>query len=309
MRALIVGFSCLLQCLNGSVMSENVYIFEINEESFPSAVLENSAKLPVVVEFMGVWSEHCFAVENILSSLAKEFAGQFIFAKVDIDEQAELRKQFKIENVPTLIVFKDGEAVRVEMGEVNEAEARALLRDFGIGHESDDLREQARAKHVAGDTNAAIMLLTQAIQKHPSNTRVAMDMVQIFIDINELDQAQALFGRLPERDRQSDVGRSLYDQLLFAKTAANTDGMDVLLQRVSEVPDDLQAKLDLAMCYMAGHDGRSAMDQLLKIIEIEPNFQEEVAREMMVSIIRMFKTTHPDIAQEYQRKLSGLLSQ
>ncbi len=289
-------------------MSKEVYIFEITEKSFPSAVIENSHKIPVVVAFLGVWSEHCMAVENIFSSLANEFASEFIFAKVDIDEQPELRKQYQIENVPTLIVFKGGEAARVEMGAVNEAEARALLGDFGIAHESDRLREEARQKHIAGDTAGAVMLLTQAIQKDPSNTRVAMDMVQIFIDVQQLENAEGLFNRLPERDRNSDIGKSLNDQLIFAKAAAKTEGLEILQKKVSAVPEDLDARFELSMCLMAQHEPRLALDQLVAILEADVGFKEGAAKEMMISIIRMFNATSPELANEYQRKLGSLMA-
>ena len=113
-------------------MGQDAYIFEVTENSFPSTVIENSHKVPVIVEFMAVWSEPCIVVETIFSNLAKEFAEQFIFAKVDIDEQPELRKQYKIENIPTVIVIKNGEVARVDMGQINEDEARAILKETGI---------------------------------------------------------------------------------------------------------------------------------------------------------------------------------
>ncbi len=97
---------------------------------------------------MGVWSGPCIAMDNILSGLAKEFAGQFIFAKVDIDEQAELVKEHKIENIPTLMVFKEGKLIRTEVGELKENELRAILKDYDICHEADLIREQAREKHL-----------------------------------------------------------------------------------------------------------------------------------------------------------------
>ena len=164
-------------------MSNEVFVFDATTENFPTIVIENSNKIPVVAEFMGVWSEPCFIVEEIYSKLAVEFAGRFIFAKVDIDEQPELCEQYGIENVPAILVFHQGELARVDIGQMTEREARALLRDFGIFNENDVLREQAREKHLAGDTPAAIMLLTQAIRSNPADTSVAMDMVQVFIDI------------------------------------------------------------------------------------------------------------------------------
>ena len=290
-------------------MDTGAYIFEVTQKSFPSAVIENSSQIPVLVAFIGVWSEHSMEIDVIFSTLADEFSGEFIFAKVDIDEQPELRKQYNIDHVPTLIVFQEGEAVRTEVGLLHEPEARAILSELGIQHESDQLREQARSKHIAGETHAAIMLLTEAIQKHPANTRVAMDMIQIFIDINDLDNAAGLYARLPERDRISAQGKSLNDQLIFAQAAARTDGAEVLQQRVSEAPSDFSAHFDLAVCLIAQHDGKQAMDHLLTILKQDPTFKEGGAREMMITIIRTFKQSHPDIAQEYQRKLNNLIAQ
>jgi len=288
-------------------MSQEVYNFEVTQKSFPSLVLENSNKIPVVVEFMGVWSEPCIAVEGIFSRLAKEFAGQFIFAKVDMNEQPELGSQYQIENVPTLVVIKDGQTVRVDMGQVNEDEARALLKEQGISHESDDMREQAREKHLAGDTPSAIMLLTQAIQKDPSNTRVAMDMVQIFLDIGDLNNASGLFSKLPERDRESDIGKALNGQMTFMSFAAKTDGIETLQTKVDSNFEDHKSRFDLAVCLVAKYDYIEAVEQLLKIIEVAPDFQDGAAREMIATIIRNLKPASPELASEFQRKLSNIL--
>ncbi len=290
-------------------MNKDIYIFEVAASRFDELVIANSRKLPVVVLFMGVWSEHCMLVDSIFRELAAEFAGQFIFAQLDVDENRELMQQYQVENLPTLIVFEQGEPKRVEVGELNVDDARALLRDFNIYSEADELRLQARQQHVAGDTEGAVQLLTKAIQLDPGNTRVAMDMLQIFIDVGALENAQGLFNRLPEQEQQSELGQSLNGQLLFATAAAKTSGADALQQQLQQQPDDLQARFDLAMCLMATHQGTAAMDQLLLVLEQDPGFKQEAAREMLVTIIAMFRKTHTDIAQQYQRRLSSLLAQ
>ncbi|MBT8440199.1 MAG: tetratricopeptide repeat protein, partial [Gammaproteobacteria bacterium] len=89
---------------------------------------------------------------------------------------------------------------------------------------SEELRMQARQQHISGNAVEAIQLLTQAIQQDPSNTSVAMDMVQVFIDIGETAQAASLYGRLPDADKQSDIGRTLAGQLTFIELASKTDG-------------------------------------------------------------------------------------
>lgn len=290
-------------------MSEqDVFIFEVSKASFNTSVVLNSYKLPVLVEFMGVWSEPCIRMADNLAELAKEFAGQFIFARVDIDEQAELKEEYGIENVPTLKVFKDGEIVRTEEGLLPKEECQALLKTYGVYRQSDELREQARNKHMAGETVEAISLLTQAIQQDPSNTRVAMDMVQIFIDIGELEQAKGLYNKLPNSDMQSDTGKALLGQLTFQNLAANTEGKAALQARISADVNDHDARFDLAICLVAEHDYQQAMENLFEILNSEPEYKDGAAREMIISLSNMLAANEPALAQAFRRRLGTTLT-
>jgi putative thioredoxin len=290
------------------VSSQDVYIFEVSKSSFDDAVIGNSRKIPVFVEFMAIWSDHCIEMESHLSSLAREFAGQFIFAKVDIDAQQELVDKYEITNVPTLKVFRDGEEAQTIEGLISEEELRVLLKYFGIFRESDELREQARQKHMVGETIEAIRLLTEAIKKDPSNVRVAMDMVQVFLDIGELEQAESLFHRLPEAHRESEPGRALAGQLGFKKLAAKTEGKEALLERIAVNQDDHDARFDLAVCLVAEHDYRQAMDNLFAIIEQDREYREGAARELIITLTNMLASNDPGLAQDFRRRLGTTLA-
>lgn len=289
-------------------MSEPAYVFELSAQSFPKSALQNSFQLPVLVEFMGVWSGPCVGMADRLAQLANEFAGRFIFARVDIDEQPSLREQYQIENVPTLVVLRNGEETRREVGELDEPALRALLKDLGIFRTSDQQREQARQLHMAGDTQAAILLLTEAIKSDPSNTRIALDMVQIFLDMGELQQAEGLFQRLPESTRHSPTGQSLVAQLKFATLAAATDGIEALQRRIDANPDDHDAQFDLAICRVANHHIDAAMEHLFRVQETQPNFREGAAREMIGLLSNMLLESNPDAANAYRRRLANLVA-
>lgn len=289
-------------------MSKDVYVFEVNQKSFEQTILFNSHKIPVIVEFMGVWSGPCVAMDLVFSSLAKEFAGQFIFAKVDIDEQTELRKQYKIENVPSLLVFRDGKQVRSEVGELKENDARELLKELGIFHQSDLMREQAREKHLGGDTAGAILQLTEAIKADPSSTRVAMDMVQIFIDINEIEQARSLYERLPESTRNTDMGMALNRQLTFATLAAKTADIETLQARLAENANDADARFDLSLHMIVKHQYRQAADQLFAIMQNDADYRNGAAREMIITIINMMTPVNNELAQDIRRQLANVLT-
>lgn len=290
-------------------MAKEAFVFEVNQKSFDQYVLLNSHKIPVIVEFMGVWSGPCAAMDLLFSGLAKEFPEQFIFAKVDIDEQAEMSKEYKIENVPTIMVFKDGKLVRTEVGELKEPEARDLLKDFGVFHESDLMREQAREKHLAGDTSAAIIQLTEAIKADPSNTRVAMDMVQIFIDIGELEQANGLYSRLPEATRETDMGKVLSGQLTFAGLAAKVDSIELLQSRLAVDPNDHDARFDLSIRQISQYQINDAVDNLLYIFKEEPEHKEGATKEMLITVTNMIAPVNIELAQDIRRRLANLIAE
>jgi len=288
------------------VSKNEVFIFEVSEQNFDSVVIQNSFKLPVLVEFMGVWSGPCIQMSDELSGLAQEFAAQFIFAKVDIDEQAELKTQFDIENVPCLKVFVNGEVVKTEEGLLNHAELRDVLKEYGVYSQTDDMRLQAREKHMSGDTIAAVKLLTEAIQQDPSNTKVAMDMAQIFIDMNELEQAKNLFNQLPDSAKKSEMGKSLIGQLSFLDLAAKTPGTFQLQQSLLTNPNDCDAHFDLAVCLIAERDYEQAVDHLLDIMKIDENYKDDAAKEMIVNVANMLTPNNPELSSKIRSRLSSV---
>lgn len=290
-------------------MSKQALVFEVGESGFTRYVIENSHKVPVLVEFMGVWSGPCVAMADAITGLAHEIAEQFVFAKVDVDEQPGLRDQYAIKNVPTLLVFKNGVVEFTQEGQMQEDELRVMLKGLGVFRQSDELRQQARDKHMAGDTSEAILLLTQAIQKDPDNTRVAMDMVQIFLDIGELDQARVLFNKLPESDKTSDTGKALTGQLAFAELAAKTEGLETLSSKLEQNADDHDARFDLAVCLIAKHDYTSAVDHMFIVLERAPDFKEGAAKEMIITIANMLAQNEPDLSKKIRQRLGSFLNQ
>lgn len=290
-------------------MTKEAMIFEVTDKSYGKYVLLNSHKVPVVMAFIGVWSEPCFVLTETFSLLAKEYPEDFVFAKLDIDESPEAKKEYEIANVPTTIVFKDGVAVRREEGQLSYDEARALLRDFGIYRESDELRSQARALHMQGDTPSAITTLTGAIQQDPSNTRVALDMVQIFIDIGQLDEAEQLLHKLPKADQDGEVGKSLSGQLWIYRQAEKTDGIEKLSARLEKDELDFDAHFDKAICEIALHNVEAAMTHLFFIQQKKADYKEGAAREMIISVINTLAVNSPELAQTYRRQLSNLINE
>lgn len=289
--------------------STEIYNFEVSQNNFNSIVLINSYKLPVFALFMSPSIGDCIKLERRLSDFTEEFAGQFILARIDVDMESDLKEQYDIVNVPTIKVFKDGNMVHQEIGLLDADELADLMKAHGLFRRSDEMRDEARAQHLKGNTPQAIKILTEAVNSDPSNARIAMDMVQIMLDINLLDQAVDLYNKLPDREKESEIGKALLGQITFKGLAAKTPGLVELLEQVNQQPDNFDARFGLAICYVAEHGYEEAMNQIFEILNVEPTYKEGAAQELAVTIINMLEANDSKLAQDSRRILSNMLSQ
>lgn len=105
-------------------MSEN--IMHPTESDFDSMVNANSL---VLVDFWATWCGPCKMLAPVIESLAEEYAGKAVIAKVDVDQEKGLAQRFGVMSIPTVVVFKDGKELAREIG-FHPADAyRGLLND------------------------------------------------------------------------------------------------------------------------------------------------------------------------------------
>ena len=97
----------------------------LTKETFNEEVLQ--AKEPVLVDFWATWCGPCQMVLPIIEELAGEGKDAKI-CKVNVDEQPELAKEYRVMSIPTLMVFKDGKPVKREVGAKSKAEILEMLK-------------------------------------------------------------------------------------------------------------------------------------------------------------------------------------
>ena len=89
-------------------------VFEISDDSFDSEIM--ASDVPAMVDFWAEWCGPCKMVEPVVEELAAEYKGKIKFAKMDVDQNRQTPAKFGIRNIPTLILFKDGEVVNIIIG-------------------------------------------------------------------------------------------------------------------------------------------------------------------------------------------------
>lgn len=87
---------------------------ELNEVNFEAEVLQSSQ--PVLVDFWAPWCGPCRSMAPVIDELAKDFEGKAKIAKVNVDNNQSLARQFGVMSIPTLVLFKDGKEVDKMIG-------------------------------------------------------------------------------------------------------------------------------------------------------------------------------------------------
>jgi len=87
---------------------------EITDANFEETVL-NSSK-PVLVDFWAAWCGPCRMVGPIIDELSKEFEGKAVVGKIDVDANQEFAAKYGVRNIPTVLLFKDGELISRQVG-------------------------------------------------------------------------------------------------------------------------------------------------------------------------------------------------
>jgi thioredoxin 1 len=84
-------------------------VMELNQENWQQTVIDNP--LPVVVDFWAVWCGPCRMIAPHIEQLADQYAGKIVVGKVNIDDNQDLAAQFRINSIPQVYIFKNGQVV------------------------------------------------------------------------------------------------------------------------------------------------------------------------------------------------------
>ena len=106
-------------------MSEN--IVHVTDASFDAEVL--NSETPVLVDFWAEWCGPCKMIAPVLDELAEEYQGKLKVCKIDVDANPDIPPKFGIRGIPTLIVFKGGNAEATKVGALSKTQLSEFVQD------------------------------------------------------------------------------------------------------------------------------------------------------------------------------------
>jgi putative thioredoxin len=286
-------------------MADSPYVITVTAANFESVVIDGSFDRPVLVDFWADWCAPCRTLMPMLARLAEAYAGKFILAKINTEEEQALAAHFGIRSLPTVQLFKSGQPVDQFMGALPEAQVREFL-DRHIPRASDGLLAQAQGLIASGDLDRAAALIARARQDDPANARIALAEVQLTAAQGDLAGASALLERLPIELAQDPEVVALRGQLRFAEAVAGAPSAAALAARLAADPKDSEARYQLAALRVTEGDFDTALDMLLDLLKRDRGYGEDAARKAMLAVFDLLGPEDPRVGR-YRARLMAVL--
>ncbi len=292
------------------------YIMHADTSNFIDEVIEASKTMPVIVDFWAPWCGPCRQLTPMIEKAVKAEGGKVKLVMVNIDENQGIAQQLRVQSVPTVYAFKDGQPVDGFMGAQPESELKKFIGKLtgatDVVAEAAALVARAKDSLEAGDMGGAAQDFAGALQMNPESAEAIAGLARLSLDSGDAETARMMIDSAPESIADhADIASvraalSLTDGAPETEQGEAEDAGNDLLAAVKANPDDLAARLELAKALAAKGDNGGAVEQLLQSIAKDRTHDDEAARKFLLTIFEA-EGVGSDIAVEGRKKLAAIL--
>ena len=310
------------QPANNAASGNSPHIKDSGLATFAADVLEASREVPVIVDFWAPWCGPCKTLGPSLEAAVEAADGAVKLVKINIDENPEIAQQLRIQSIPTVYAFKNGQPVDGFMGAIPDSQIKSFvaalaggagglehLHHGGPEHTAEVLAVCAEAL-AAGDFAMAAQAYGHVLQDEPGHPQAVAGLARAFLMGGEEERARDTLKMVRPGGEQDDAIRAVEAELKLKEAApavaAESGETAALRAKVEASPADHQARYDLALALDAANDREGAIEQLLELVRRDRKWNEEAARKQPLTIFDALGFTDPR-AVEGRRKLSGIL--
>lgn len=287
-------------------------------EAFRRDVIEASMDQLVILQFTAEWCGPCKALNPILDKVAADYADKGVRrVSVDVDKNATVAAQFRIQSVPTVYAVFQGQPVADLTPARTEAQVKQYLDQIlaqlpiGAGGAPDaaadiePLVEAGQAALAEGAHEEAYRIFTAIAAEAPERADVIAGIARALIGLGRLDEAAGVLAGVPEEAREPAVAQARA-ALALAREAAPVEDLEGLRARAAAAPDDLALRYELAGGLMARGDRDGAADELLEMIRLDRTWNDGAARDRLLKLFEAVGLEDPWVMAT-RRRLSTIL--
>lgn len=279
------------------------------EATFMQDVIEASREVPVIVDFWATWCGPCRTLGPALEAAVLAAKGKVRMVKVDVDQNQMIAQQLRIQSIPTVYAFWQGQPVDGFQGAIPASEIKKfidklsdLAGDGGLAEalEAADQMLAEGAVTDAAETFAAIL------GEEPENPGAYAGLMRCHLALGQLDQADAMLAAVPAAIAKAKEIEAVRAQLELARQAASAGPEQELRAAVEADPADRQARFDLALALHAAGKVEEAVDTLLDLFKLDREWNDGAAKAQLITIFEAMKPTDP-VVLKGRRRLSSMI--
>ncbi len=256
-------------------------------DAFRRDVVEASKDALVLVDFWAEWCGPCKTLTPLLERVTAANAPRVKLVKIDVDKNQSLASQFRIQSIPTVYAFLNGQPIDGFQGALGERELQAFVDrllaaapmppgDAEAEAEIAALIESAEAASAAGQHDDALAMFGALTAELPEREGLAARHALALVAAGQADAAAAALANVAADSKDADVARARA-AIALASVAVPVDDLAGLQADVDADPDNHQLRYDLAAALIARGDNDAAADALLVIAAADRGWNDGAA--------------------------------
>jgi putative thioredoxin len=296
--------------LRAAESKDQVLIRDGSEKTFMADVIEASREVPVIVDFWAPWCGPCKTLGPALEKAVIAAKGKVRMVKIDVDKNQMIAAQLRVQSIPAVFAFLDGQPVDGFMGAQPPAQIKAfidrLIEMAGPGQGIEEAIAMAEQMLAQGAVADAAQTFAAILAEDEGNLQALVGLARAHLALGEVEQAKGILALAPQDKANDPVLGAVRAQIELLEASAGAGEAGALQAKVAANPDDLQARYDLAMALIAQGDGEGAMEELLEIFRRDREWNEGAAKEQL---FKLFDSLGPKnaAAQKGRRRLSSMI--
>jgi putative thioredoxin len=240
----------------------------------------------------------------ILEKLVGEFEGKFILVKVNTDEAQMTAAQFRIQSIPCVYAFRDGQPVDSFVGVLPEDQLRVRLQRL-VPSEAEVLTREGRALE-QDDPAAAEAAYRQAIEAAPDESDAKIALAGLLLSQDRADESRRIIEQLESRGFLENEAEAVKAALELNRLGQEAPDIAACRAELEAEPDRGELQLKLAGALAAAQQYEEALQLSLDLVRRDKQGIGQPAKQLMLDIFRVLPDDS-ELISEYRRQLSSAL--